>query len=242
MQIIPAIDLINGNCVRLEQGRYDKETVYSDSPVDMAKFWVSLGAQRLHLVDLDGARDGSMANFEVIKLIRAAIDITIDVGGGIRSFDDAKRLLNIGIDKVIFGTTAVKNPEIVEAAVKEFGDKITVGIDAKNGNVSISGWIGDTQILAEDLVKSMDKIGVSEYIYTDIAKDGMLVGPNLEETKNICDITHSDIIASGGIAGLNDIENLLDLGCDNLIGAITGKALYDGKLDLEEAIRLCLSS
>jgi phosphoribosylformimino-5-aminoimidazole carboxamide ribotide isomerase len=204
----------------------------------MAKYWVSQGAERLHLVDLDGAKSGSMNNFEVIKAIREAINITIDIGGGIRSFEDAKRMLDIGIDKVIFGTTAVKNPEIVKKACDVFGERITVGIDAKNGKVAISGWLGATDIFAEDLVKSMHY--VSEFIYTDIAKDGMLVGCNLEETKNICDITKSDVIASGGIATLTDIENLIELECNNLIGIIVGKALYDKKLNLQEAINKCL--
>lgn len=234
MLIIPAIDLINGKCVRLEQGKYDKETVYSDSPVEVAKYWVSQGAERLHLVDLDGAKSGSMNNFEVIKSIRKAIDIVIDIGGGIRSYDDAKRMFDVGIDKVIFGTAAIKNPEMVKKCCDDFGDKITVGIDAKNGKVAISGWLDNTEMLAENLVKSMNY--VTEFIYTDIAKDGMLSGCNLSETQNICKITNSNVIASGGIANISDIISLKKLSLENLTGVIVGKALYNKNFELKDAI------
>ncbi|MCP4482009.1 MAG: 1-(5-phosphoribosyl)-5-[(5-phosphoribosylamino)methylideneamino]imidazole-4-carboxamide isomerase [bacterium] len=240
MKVIAAIDLINGQCVRLEQGNYSKETVYSTSPVEVAKFWVSEGAERLHLVDLDGAKSGRLNNFEVIKDIRNFIDIMIDVGGGIRTIDDAKRMLDIGIDKVIFGTTAVKNPEVMKKVYDKYGDRVTVGIDAKNGRVQVCGWLGGTDILAEDLVKKLSYI--NEFIYTDIAKDGMLIGPNLEETKNICNITKSRVIASGGVSQLTDINKLLDLNCDNLTGVIIGKALYNKNFALKKAIAITKDS
>jgi phosphoribosylformimino-5-aminoimidazole carboxamide ribotide isomerase len=238
MKIIPAIDLKNQKCVRLVQGKIDKETIYSDNPVEMAVLFEKKGAKRLHIVDLDGAFSGEMINFEVIKKIRKAINIEIDVGGGIRTLETAEKLIDIGINKVIFGTVAVKSPLLIEKLVKKFEDKITVGIDAKNGKVAISGWVGDTEILAKDLVKNMENIGVTEFIYTDISKDGMLTGPNFEETKNICDITKSNIVASGGVSCIEDIKKLIDLNKKNMIGVITGKAIYDGRLDLEEAIKL----
>jgi phosphoribosylformimino-5-aminoimidazole carboxamide ribotide isomerase len=238
MQIIPAIDLKNKKCVRLLQGEKDKETVYSDNPLEMALLFQKKGAKRLHIVDLDGAFTGEMTNFEIIKSIRKAVDMDIDVGGGIRSLERAEILLNEGINKIIFGTVAVKDPKLIKAAADKFADKITIGIDAKDGKVAISGWVGNTEILAEELVLNMEKIGITEFIYTDISKDGMMSGPNLKETENICRITKQNVIASGGVSGISDIQNLLDLKQKNLSGVITGKAIYDGKLDLEEAIRL----
>jgi len=238
MQIIPAIDLKNKKCVRLCQGEIDKETIYSDNPVEMAILWQSKGAKRLHVVDLDGAFSGEMTNFETIKAIRKAVSMDIDVGGGIRTLEWAEMLLNEGINKVIFGTAAVKDPKLIKFAADKFADRITVGIDAKDGKVAISGWVGNTEILAEELVQNMEKIGITEFIYTDISKDGMMAGPNLKETENICKITSQNIIASGGVSGVEDLKNLLNLNQKNLFGVITGKAIYDGKLDLEEAIKL----
>jgi phosphoribosylformimino-5-aminoimidazole carboxamide ribotide isomerase len=238
MQIIPAIDLKNKKCVRLLQGEIDKETIYSENPVEMALLWQSKGAKRLHIVDLDGAFTGEMTNFEVIKAIRKAVDMDIDVGGGIRTLERAEILLDAGINKIIFGTVAVKDPKLIKLAADKFADKITVGIDAKDGKVAISGWVGNTEILAEELVQNMEKIGITEFIYTDISKDGMMTGPNLKETQNICKITTRNIIASGGVSCIEDIKNLLALNQKNLTGVITGKAIYDGKLDLEEAIKL----
>ncbi len=238
MLIIPAIDLINGECVRLEQGDYSKKTSYSASPVEIAKLWQRKGAKRLHLVDLDGALSGSSANFDVVKNIRKALDITIDLGGGIRTAENAKKMFDIGIDRVIFGTAAAKNPDEIKRVCEKFPEKITVGIDAKNEKIAISGWTGTTKISAEDLVLKMESFGVDEFIYTDISKDGMLSGPNLESTQKICKITKQKIIASGGISSLQDIKNLIDLKQKNLVGIIAGKAIYTQKFDLEEAIDL----
>jgi len=190
------------------------------------------------IVDLDGAFTGEMVNFEIIKDIRKAIDMDIDVGGGIRTLKSAEMLINEGINKIIFGTVAVKDPVLIKAAADKFADKITIGIDAKDGKVAISGWVGNTEILAQELVHNMEKIGISEFIYTDISKDGMMTGPNIKETENICRITKKNIIASGGVSCIEDIKNLLNLKQQNLTGVITGKAIYDGKLDLEEAIKL----
>ncbi|MFC1485277.1 1-(5-phosphoribosyl)-5-[(5-phosphoribosylamino)methylideneamino]imidazole-4-carboxamide isomerase [bacterium] len=238
MKIIPAIDLRNGNCVRLEQGKLNKETIYSNSPQEMAKLWENKGAKRLHLVDLDGAFTGSMINFEVIKKIRQTVNLEIDVGGGIRTVESAEKLINLGIDKIIFGTIAVTDPEIVEKACGKFKEKITIGIDAFDGKIAIKGWEGITEIKADTLINQMEKLGVSEFIYTDISKDGMLAGPNTKAIKKICSITTQNIIASGGISNLDDIKALLDLKMPNLIGAITGKAIYAKTLDLEKAIEL----
>ena len=238
MQIIPAIDLKNKKCVRLRQGKASDETVYSHNPVEIAKHWQDKGARRLHIVDLDGAFTGDMVNFDVIKAIRRALDIEIDVGGGIRTLERAEILIKEGIDRVIFGTVAVKNPEIVYAAAEKFADKITIGIDVKDNKVAIHGWESASEITGHELIKDMERKGINEFIYTDISTDGMLCGPHLEGVKSICSKTKSSIIASGGVAELEDIKDLLDLKLENLIGVITGKAIYDGRLDLEEAIKL----
>jgi phosphoribosylformimino-5-aminoimidazole carboxamide ribotide isomerase len=236
MLIIPAIDLKEGKCVRLEQGLMDKATVYSEDPVTTAKHWESQGAELLHVVDLNGAFAGVPKNLDAIKAIRAAIRIPIEVGGGIRDMATINSLVSIGIDRIILGTAAIENPAFVREACEKFPGKIIVGIDAKDGMVAIKGWAEVTRVKAVDLAKQMQDYGVIAIIYTDIKRDGMLTGPNIEATKALADALHIPVIASGGVHTLKDIENLLTVRYSGVSGVITGKAIYSGSLNLKEAI------
>lgn len=233
MRIYPAIDIKNGKCVRLRQGNFDDMTVYNDNPVEVAKEWIKNGASYIHLVDLDGAREGSGVNSDIIKEIANLSDVPVQTGGGIRTIEDIENKLALGVRRVILGTVAVKNPEIVKEAVEKFGDAIAVGIDAKNGMVAVSGWEEVSEVSAVDLCVKMRDYGVKTIIYTDISKDGMMSGPNIEDTKEIVDATGIDIIASGGVSGMNDLENVDKI---NAHGAIIGKALYTGAINLKEAV------
>jgi phosphoribosylformimino-5-aminoimidazole carboxamide ribotide isomerase len=236
MLIIPAIDLKEGKCVRLEQGLMDKATVYSDDPATTARHWESQGAEILHVVDLDGAFAGVPKNLDAIKAIRAAIKIPIEVGGGIRDMATIKTLVTIGIDRIILGTAAIENPAFVQEACNAFPGKIIVGIDAKDGMVAIKGWAEVTKVQAIDLAKQMQEYGVIAVIYTDIKRDGMLSGPNIEATQALAKALHIPVIASGGVHTMKDIENLLRIRYSGVSGVITGKAIYSGSLDLKEAI------
>jgi phosphoribosylformimino-5-aminoimidazole carboxamide ribotide isomerase len=225
MLIIPAIDLKEGKCVRLEQGLMDKATVYSDDPATTAKHWESQGAEILHVVDLDGAFAGVPKNLDAIKAIRAAIRIPIEVGGGIRDMATIKALVSIGIDRII-----------VQEACREFPGRIIVGIDAKEGMVAIKGWAEVTKVKAIDLAQQMQEHGVIAVIYTDIKRDGMLSGPNIEATQALAKGLHIPVIASGGVHTMKDIERLLTIRHSGVSGVITGKAIYSGSLNLKEAI------
>ncbi|MBF0558583.1 MAG: 1-(5-phosphoribosyl)-5-[(5-phosphoribosylamino)methylideneamino]imidazole-4-carboxamide isomerase [Nitrospirae bacterium] len=236
MLVIPAIDLKDGQCVRLLQGRKEDATVYSNDPAAVAQKWESYGAKLLHIVDLDGAFTGSQKNIDSIRQIRAAVKMDIEVGGGIRNMDRIDLLMALGINKVIMGTVAIENPEIVKKASAKYPGSILVGVDAKNGLVAVKGWVEITKIKAGDLSLTMQDYGAAGIIYTDISKDGMMLGPNIEATGEIVDSLDIPVIASGGISSLTDIEKLL--GIKKLWGAITGKALYAGSLDLAEAIKL----
>ncbi len=239
MIIIPAIDLKDGECVRLLQGRKDEVTSYSKNPAEMAKRWADEGATLLHVVDLDGAFSGNQKNLKRIEEIRKAVSIDIEVGGGIRDMDSIDRLIQLGINRVILGTSAVKNPEIVKEASYKYPKRILVGIDARNGKVAIKGWVETTEIDAMEFAKKMEAFGAAGIIYTDIVRDGMLSGPNLETTARMVNSLSIPVIASGGISSLNDIKRLAAI--KGLWGAITGKALYTGSLDLREAIQFCAS-
>ena len=230
MIIFPAIDILNGQCVRLIQGDYNKEKVYSNSPVDMAKQWEEKGAEYIHIVDLDGAKTGRSINQEIILEIAKTVNVPIQVGGGIRSLETIENYLENGVNRVIIGTAAINHPEFLQDAVDKFEEKIAVSIDARNGYVATDGWTDTSDVKALDLVKRLETVGVKTIVYTDIAKDGMLQGPNLEEQKAINEATTIDLIASGGVTTKEDVENLRAL---NLYGVIIGKALYDGKLKLE---------
>jgi phosphoribosylformimino-5-aminoimidazole carboxamide ribotide isomerase len=233
--IIPAIDLKGGQCVRLRQGLADEQTVYSDSPVDMAKQWVKEGGEFLHVVDLDGAFAGRPVHTEILRAICAAIDIPVEIGGGIRTDEDIETLLATGVTRVILGTRACEHPEELARLVQKFGgDRIAVGIDARDGNVQTKGWVETTNIQAVDLAKQVDAAGVGTIIYTDTARDGMLDGVNAFEMGKICSAVACNVVASGGVSGVEDIRRLAALRCDNLTGAIVGKALYEATVSVKQ--------
>ncbi len=233
MRIYPAIDIIDGACVRLVQGDYSQKTKFADNPLEVAKKWQSLGGEFIHIVDLDGARSGTMPNFELISAIAKALEVPIEVGGGIRTMDAIEKYLSGGVERVILGTSALNTPELVESAVSRFGGRIAVGIDAKDGMVAVNGWEEVSNIDAITLAKKMTEIGAEHIIYTDIATDGMLKGPNVCAMKEMVLATTAGIIASGGVTTISDIEKLKAVGVE---GAIIGKALYTDAIDLKDAI------
>lgn len=236
MIVIPAIDLKDGKCVRLLQGKEEEVTVYSDDPAAMARRWASLGAELLHVVDLDGAFTGEQKNFEKIKAIREAIDIPIEIGGGIRDIERIEKLISLGVDRVIIGTSAAKAPDMVGRACERFSGKVLVGIDAKGGKVAVKGWVEVTELDAIEFAEKMQYAGVSGIIYTDISRDGMLSGPNIDAMSKMVSAVDIPVIASGGVSKIDDIKNLMQI--KDLWGVITGKALYAGTLDLLEAIEI----
>ena len=238
MIIFPAIDLRGGKCVRLIQGDFDKETVYSDDPQATALRWQAAGAKFLHVVDLDGARAGSPQNLDAIKKILDAVEIPIEVGGGIRTLDDMQRLLSLGVRRVILGSVAVENPALVAEAVQRFGDKIVVGIDARNGFVATHGWEKSSSVAAADLAKQICAAGVKTIIYTDISKDGMLSGVNAKTFAELAKSSGAQIVASGGVKSIEDIRALKAVESSGVVGVIVGKAIYTGSLDLKSAIEL----
>jgi phosphoribosylformimino-5-aminoimidazole carboxamide ribotide isomerase len=233
MLLIPAIDLKDGACVRLRQGRMDDDTVFSDNPVEMAGKWVAAGGRRLHLVDLNGAFAGEPVNGEVIRAIaRQYPDVPIQVGGGIRDEATIQAYLDAGVSWCIIGTQAVKDPDFVARACKAFPGHVMVGLDAKDGMVAINGWAEVTDVKVTDLARRFENDGVSAIIYTDIGRDGMLQGPNVEATAALANAVNIPIIASGGITDIDDIRALCEADTDNITGAITGRAIYEGTLDL----------
>ncbi len=234
MQLYPAIDMKNGQCVRLRQGAFADMTVYSDAPEKMALHWQEQGATFLHLVDLDGALAGRSVNEPVIRRIAQTVSIPIQIGGGIRSREAAERMLSLGIRRVIIGTKAVENPEFLKELVSEFGSEaIVAGIDARDGMAATQGWEQTSSVKALDLALLMKDYGIRHIVYTDISRDGMLSGPNVEATRLMTAETGIDIIASGGVSGMEDLENLYREGIQ---GAIIGKALYENRVDLKEAV------
>lgn len=238
MIVIPAIDLKAGNCVRLEQGEMHRDTVFSDNPAEQALKWQEAGAELLHLVDLDGAFAGEPRNKGAIASILKALSIPAQLGGGIRDIATIEAYLSLGLSRVIIGTAAQRNPELVVEACRKFPGKIVVGIDAKNGMVAVQGWAEVTGITAVDLAKTFEDCGVSAIIYTDISRDGMMAGPNIEATKALAEAISIPVIASGGVSSLKDIENLMAIEASGISGAITGKAIYTGAINLAEAISL----
>lgn len=234
MIIFPAIDLKDEKCVRLQQGDYNKVEVFSEDPISMAKSFEAKGAKFLHMVDLDGAKEGSQKNFDVIKRVRESINIPIQVGGGIRDEDRIKKLLNLGVDRVILGTVAVENQEFLQDMINKYGDSIAVSVDAKDGRVATRGWIEDSGVDAIEFVKKLEEYGLKTLVFTDISKDGMMEGTNLDLYKELNKFS-IDIIASGGVSRKYDIEELLKI---DVYGAIVGKAIYAGALDLEEIIAM----
>jgi len=237
MDVIPAIDLLDGQCVRLHQGDYDQVTRFSDDPVAQALAWQEQGAQRLHLVDLDGARTGLPINDAVVRQITAALSIPVQLGGGVRSAERAEALLDCGLDRVILGTVAVEHPELVRELAERHPGRIVVGIDAKDGRVATRGWIEASTVEASALASSFEGSAVAALITTDIATDGTLAGPNLEFLRTMAQASSIPVIASGGIGDLADLLSLLSLAPLGVDGVIVGRALYDGRLDLAEALQ-----
>ncbi len=238
MIIFPAIDLRGGKCVRLIQGDFDKETVYSDDPQATALKWQSMGAKFLHVVDLDGAKVGSPQNLDAIKKILDAVEIPIEVGGGIRTLDDMEQLLTLGVRRVILGSVAVENPKLVAEAVKRFGDRVVVGIDARNGYVAVHGWGTSSNVTVDELAKKIVAAGVKTIIFTDISKDGMLSGVNASTFAELAKSSGAEVVASGGVRSIEDIRAIKAVESDGVVGMIVGKAIYSGSLDLSAAIEL----
>lgn len=236
MKLYPAIDIKNGQCVRLRQGQFQDVEIYSHIPAQVAAEWERLGASYIHLVDLDGALAGHGVNDEVIREIANTVNIPIQVGGGIRSIQDIEHKLSLGVTRVIIGTKAVENPQFVHEIISIFGaDQIVIGIDAKSGMVAIEGWEKVSNYNAVSLALEMKEMGVKNIVYTDIAKDGMLQGPNIEHTKEMVDATGLNIIASGGVSCMKDLEELSMI---HVSGAIIGKALYEKRIELDKAVQL----
>ncbi|HGE70202.1 TPA: 1-(5-phosphoribosyl)-5-[(5-phosphoribosylamino)methylideneamino]imidazole-4-carboxamide isomerase [Candidatus Poribacteria bacterium] len=239
MLIIPAIDIRNGKCVRLIQGKADAETIFSDDPVAMALKWEDKGAEFLHIVDLDGAFSGEPKNLDIVEKIAKSVSIPIELGGGIRDESSIDKVFQAGVYRVILGTSALKNPDFVSEMCDLYDEKIAVGIDAKDGKVAIKGWTEIEGKIAVDLAVEMKECGVKTIIYTDISRDGMLTGPNIQATKNLAvAVSGVSIIASGGVSSIEDIKKIKELEPYGVTGVIIGKALYTGNIQLEEAIIL----
>ena len=238
MLVIPAIDLKAGQCVRLYQGAMDQATIYSDNPVAMAQHWQDAGAERLHVVDLDGAVSGTGVNTAVIGKICQALSIPVQVGGGLRSVEAVERMFALGVQRAILGTVAYRQPEIVAAACQRFPTQITVGIDARAGKVAVQGWTEATALEAVDLAQQCEAMGVSEIVYTDIARDGTEQGVNIEATSALAQAINIPVIASGGVASIRDVEQLRPFESDGIQAVIIGRAIYTGAVDLADAIRV----
>lgn len=234
MKIFPAIDLRDGKVVRLFQGDYDQMTVYSHDPVEVARSFKQKGADNLHLVDLDGAKDGRLVNFDTIKAITQQVDMFVEVGGGIRDEERIRQYLDVGVGRVILGTVAVKEPEFLEEMVEKYGERIAVGVDALDGYVAVNGWKEVTDKESFEFCRYLREIGVKTVIYTDISRDGSLEGTNMEAYKRLREIEGLDVVASGGISFEEEITALRDV----VSAAILGKAIYSGMLDLEKAVEL----
>lgn len=238
MIIIPAIDLRGGKVVRLSQGRFSDETVYSDSPVEMAKKWEAAGAEMIHVVDLDGAAEGRPVNLDLVRMISKAVRSKIELGGGIRDEASIQKAIDAGVSKVVIGTRAL-DQKFLESIVKKFGSSIVAGIDACEGLVRTKGWVVTTKANAIDLARQVESAGVKTINYTDISKDGMLAGPNIDSVVELLEAIRVDVVLAGGVSSINDIRRLKTLPGRGLKGAIIGKALYEGRIDLKEAIEAC---
>ncbi|OWY66390.1 1-(5-phosphoribosyl)-5-[(5-phosphoribosylamino)methylideneamino]imidazole-4-carboxamide isomerase [cyanobacterium TDX16] len=237
MDLFPAIDLLEGRCVRLYQGDYDRSQVFHDNPADVAQQWTSQGATWLHVVDLDGAKAGKPANLEAIAAIVEAVSVPIQVGGGLRDRASVAQLLELGVQRVILGTVAVEQPQLVASLCQEFPGRIVVGIDARNGKVATRGWLETSEVLAADLAQQMQQLGAAAIIYTDIHRDGTLSGPNLDALRELATSLSIPVIASGGVSSVTDLLSLLALEPLGVTGAIVGRALYTGDISLKQAIQ-----
>lgn len=235
MLIIPAIDLKNGKCVRLVQGRMDSETVYADDPVLAARRWADAGAELIHIVDLDGATGGQLCHRPQIAQILNAIRVPVQLGGGIRDAAVAESLLGMGVFRVVIGTQAIHTPAWLSEICRRHSGRVAVGLDARDGRIAVDGWAKTTDIAAVDLARRLEDVGVAAFIFTDIHRDGMQTGPNIEETQRLAESISVPVIASGGVGGLNHIQSLLPLAAVGVTGVIVGKALYSGAVDFSEA-------
>lgn len=237
MDVIPAIDLLEGRCVRLFQGDYAQSQVFNENPVEVARQWEAEGATRLHLVDLDGAKAGKPENWQAIEAIARAVKLPIQVGGGLRDSDRVSALFDLGVQYAILGTVAVENPALVGELCKKFPGQIIVGIDAREGKVATRGWLETSEVMAVELAQRMGEMGAAEIVYTDIKRDGTMKGPNMEALRELASAIDTPVIASGGVSSVSDLMRLLKLVPAGVSGAIVGKALYTGDVSLKEAIR-----
>ena len=234
MEVIPAVDIRGGKCVRFFQGDYDRETVFSDDPVGMAVRWARLGAQRIHVIDLDGAKAGEPMNLDIIERIAASTDASVQVGGGVRNIDTALRVLSIGADRVLLGTAAVEDPEVAHEACERLGpESVVINVDARDGYVAVKGWTETSTVKAADLIADLNAVGVLRFMYTDIARDGTLTEPNFSAVQALVPQA-SSLLAAGGISSLGHLKRLASLGVE---GAIVGTAVYTGSIDLQEAVQ-----
>jgi phosphoribosylformimino-5-aminoimidazole carboxamide ribotide isomerase len=235
MILLPAIDIRGGNAVRLEKGDFAKETVYDADPLDAARKWVETGAAQLHVVDLDGARDGRPMNLDHLRSITRELDVPVQYGGGLRSFVAVRDALGAGADRVVLGTAAYTDIEFLDQVLSQWGNRIVVAIDVREGVVSVSGWTEKTLMPPDDVIRRMQQRGVKQFVYTNVDRDGMLSGPDLDEVRRIGETIRGRFLYSGGIASLDDLKALKELRLVNLAGAISGKALYEGRFTVEEA-------
>ena len=235
MIVYPAIDIRGGQAVRLIEGDYDQETVYDADPVDAARRWADAGAEWIHIVDLDGARDGIRGNSQAISRIRAAVPVKLELGGGLRTMEDIRAVADLGINRMVLGSAAIDNPTLVLEAVHSFGDRIAVGLDARDGKLAANGWLEQTETHAVDAARRFAEAGVRHFIFTDIRRDGKLIGPNLDALRHIINSVQANVIASGGIGTNEDIRAVRETGA---AGVIIGAALYKGTVDLANALRI----
>ena len=234
MKIFPAIDIKDKKCVRLIKGDFENKTEYKISPIDQAGKYKDHGFKNLHIVDLDGALTGKTVNLDIIKEIVSKYDLKIEIGGGVRSLDSIKQYVDVGVEKVILGSGAIKNKEFLKEACEKFKSQIALGLDAKDGNLSVSGWKENLNIKTIDFLKEVNSYGVSRIIYTDINRDGMKTSPNLDETVNIAELSNCPVVISGGVSSISDVKKAKELNNDKIEGIIVGKAIYDGEIKLDE--------
>ena len=234
MKIFPAIDIKDKKCVRLIKGDFENKTEYGTSPIDQAGKYIEYGFKNLHIVDLDGALTGKTANLDIIQQIVSKYDLKVEIGGGVRSFDSIKKYIDVGVEKVILGSGAIKNKEFLKKACEKFKSQIALGLDAKDGNLSVSGWRENLNIKTKDFLTEVNNYGVSRIIYTDINRDGMKISPNFDETVEIAELSNCPVVISGGVSSINDIKKAKELNNKKIEGIIVGKAIYDGDIKLEE--------
>ncbi len=233
--IYPAIDILGGKCVRLLQGDYAKETVYNQNPVDVAKEWEAQGAKWIHTVDLDGAKAGKPVNHELIGEIARSVNVPVQIGGGLRTLDDVEQLLQLGVARVIIGTAALEDRDFIRQLLRQFGERIVIGLDARQGYVATRGWLETSQVKATDLAVELAQFGAQTFIFTDISRDGMMQGPNVEAIRELARVSGRSVIASGGVSRMADLQELAKYVSDGISGAIVGKALYEKTIDLANA-------